>query len=177
MASRGFTLVEVLVAMLVLCVAVLGGLQLVSTGFQAMNVARMQSICAALASARLEQLRSLRFAYDDNGVRVTDVTTNLATDPPGSSGGGLSASPPDALSANVPGFVDFLDRSGHWIGQGTVPPPGAAFVRRWSIEPAGLDLLVLQVLVSPLAGRPSGSDSLAVPGEARFTTALARTAQ
>ena len=46
------------------------------------------------------------------------------------------------------------DAQGNWVGTGTTPPPTAAFVRRWSIQPLPTNpnnTLVLQVLVSPLS--------------------------
>ena len=54
-------------------------------------------------------------------------------------------------------------------------PPGASFVRRWSIEPADAngDLLVVQVLVRPVsAGSAAGPRRL--NGEARFVSVRAR---
>jgi hypothetical protein len=79
---------------------------------------------------------------------------------------------------NVSGYADFLDRSGAWIGAGTVPPAGTAFVRRWAIEnaDAGGDLLVLQVLVRP-ASSGAAAGAARVAGEARLVTMRARTRQ
>jgi prepilin-type N-terminal cleavage/methylation domain-containing protein len=174
MQSRGFTLVEVLVAMLVLCAAALGGMQLVAIATEAMGRARIESVAAGLASSRMEQLRSLRFEFDDTGFRITDTTTSLASEPPAMGGPGLTSSGP-SLDSNVAGFADFLDGRGEWIGSGTAPSAGAAFVRRWSIEPADIagDLLVLQVLVRPVAsGSPGGGRAR---GEARYVSLLART--
>lgn len=167
---------EVLVAMALLCVAALGGLQLVAVGTQMMAKARVQSIAATLASARMEQLRGLRFAFDDARLRLTDVTTDLATDPPGGGGLGLSPSGPSTLGANVPGYVDFVDAHGTVLGGGTTAPNGAVFVRRWSIDALGAtgDLVVLQVLVRPLAaGMPAGGARAA--GDVRLATLRART--
>jgi len=174
MPDRGFTLVEVLVAMLVLCAAALGGMQLVAIATEMMGRARAESLAASLAASRMEQLRSLRFEFDDSGLRVTDATTSLATDPPGPGGAGLNPSGA-SLASNVSGLADFLDGAGAWVGSGTAPPSGAAFVRRWSIEPAdaGGDLLVLQVLVRPVAAGSPGARR--ARGEARYVSLLART--
>jgi len=174
MSNRGFTLVEVLVAMLVLCAAALGGVQLVALATEMMGRARADSLAASLASARMEQLRGLRFEFDANGLPLTDLTTNLASDPPAAGGTGLAASP-GSLAANVSGLADFVDGTGQWLGSGTATPSGAAFVRRWSVEPldAAGDLVVLQVLVRPVAaGSPATGR---VRGEARYVTVLART--
>lgn len=175
MQDRGFTLVETLVAMAVLCVGALGGLQLVATAFEMMGRARAQTLAATAASARLEQLRSLRFEFDQSGLAVTDSTTSLAGAQPADGGGGLGA-PGGSLDANVIGYADFLDPGGGWIGAGPTPPPGAAFVRRWSIEPAdpGGDLVVIQVLVRPLAAGSAGAVGR-LDGGARYVSLLART--
>lgn len=175
MQDRGFTLVETLVAIAVLCVGALGGMQLVATAFEMMGRARAQALAATAASARMEQLRSLRFEFDERGLPLTDLTTSLAGPQPAGGGGGLAA-PGGSLDANVIGFADFLDSGGAWIGGGTAPPPGAAFVRRWSIEPADPsgDLLVVQVLVRPLAAGSGGAVGR-LDGGARYVTLLART--
>lgn len=176
MTDRGFTLMEALVAMALLCVAALGGIQLVAVATEMMARTRVHSIAAGLASARLEQLRSLQFEFDAAGLRVTDLSTNLAADPAGSGGPGLSVSGAASLDGNVGGYVDFLDRNGAWLGAGGSAPPGTVFVRRWSIEPMGgsADLLVLQVLVRPVASG-SAAGSTRVAGEVRLVTLRART--
>ena len=175
MENRGFTLIEVLVAMTVLCVAALGGVQLVAMATQMMAGARTHALSAHLASARLEQLRGLRLAFDNAGQRVTDLSTALTADPPGPGGSGLADSGPATLNANVAGFVDFLDGTGRWAGTGAAAPPGAAFVRRWSIERTDVngDLLVIQVVVRPLAGGAANAVRR-VNGEVRYATLRAR---
>lgn len=171
MQTRGFTLVEVLVAMGVLSAGALAGVCLLAAGTRAMFNARTQAVSVLAASARLDELRSLPFAFDANGQRVTDVSTRLAVDPPDNGGGGLT--PGGAtLERNVAGFVDYLDASGGWVGNGPFPPPRAAFLRRWAVDaPEGPDLLVLQVLVRPLAG---GAGPRAGVGGARLVTLRAR---
>lgn len=175
MQERGFTLMEVLVALAVLCVAALGGIQLVAVATEMMARARVQSIATSLAAARLEQLRGLQFEFDAAGLRVTDVSMNLGEDPAVPGGPGLSVSGAASLDANVSGYVDFLDRRGAWIGTGATAPAGTAFVRRWSIDTVGAtgDLLAFQVLVRPVAsGAASGSARVA--GEVRLVTLRAR---
>ncbi|MBA2303434.1 MAG: prepilin-type N-terminal cleavage/methylation domain-containing protein [Acidobacteria bacterium] len=174
MQDRGFSLIEVLVAMGVLCVAALGAMQFVAVATGMMSRARTQSLAATLASARMEQLRALRFEFDA-GERVTDLTTNLSTDPPAPGGGGLAPSGSMSLDVNIGGFFDFLDDHGRWLSGGGSAPGGTAFVRRWSVEPAdaGGDLLVLQVLVRPAAAAGAGA-ARRVEGEARYTTLRAR---
>jgi prepilin-type N-terminal cleavage/methylation domain-containing protein len=178
MPDRGFTLVEVLVAMGVLCVAALGAMQFVVVATEMMSGARSQGLAANLASARMEQLRALRFAFDASGQRLTDLTTDLSADPPALGGSGLSPSGSMSLDGNVPGFFDYLDGDGAWLGSGGSAPAGSVFVRRWAVEPAdaGGDLLVIQVLVRP-ASAASATAVRRVRGEARYTTLRARVRQ
>ena len=166
---------EVLVAMALLCVAALGGLQLVAVGTEMMARARIQSVAATLASARMEQLRGLRFEFDDTRLRLTDIVTDLAADPPGGGGLGLSPYGSVSLDTNVPGYADFADGNGAVLGGGTTPPTGAVFVRRWSVDALGAtgDLVALQVLVRPLAaGMPWAGGRAA--GDVRLVTLRAR---
>ena len=106
-----------------------------------------------LGIQKMEQLRGLAWSYDLAGHRLSDLTTDVSEDPPSSDGRGLTPSPPDSLAHNVPEYTDFLDRHGRWIGSGSTPPAGTAFVRRWAIgpiDPYGLDTLVLMVVVVPM---------------------------
>jgi prepilin-type N-terminal cleavage/methylation domain-containing protein len=178
MQDRGFTLIEVLVAVAILSMAALGGLQLVSMATGMMADARRQSLAANLASARLEQLRSLRLAFDPAGLPITDTSTDLSVEPPAAGGAGLAPSGPAALDGDVPGYVDYLDGRGRWLGNGPGAPRGAALVRRWSIEPmdASGDLLAVQVLVRSLAGGPVAAGARAA-GDVRFVTLLVRVAR
>lgn len=172
MQARGFTLVEVLVAMGVLSAGALAAVSLLSGATRAMFVARSQGVAVLAASARLDELRSLRFEFDGGGQRVTDVSTRLAVYPPGPGGGGLT--PGGAtLDSNVPGFVDYLDASGAWLGAGPSTPPAAAYLRRWAIDaPGDPDLLVLQVLVRPLS--EGAGDARAGIAGVRLVTLRAR---
>lgn len=173
MQARGFTLVEVLVAVALLSGATLGGVHLMAFATRGMHVARMQGTAAVAASSRLDQLRTLQFEFDLAGQRLTDVGTDLTVDPPSPGGSGLTTSGAGSLDVNVSGFVDYLDEAGRWVGTGLAPPPRAVFVRRWAVEsPGGPDLLVLQVLVRPL-GNGAGAGRRQ-PGDARLFTARAR---
>ncbi len=176
MQNKGFTLVEVLVALAVLCVAALGGIQLVAAATEMTSRAGVLSTGAALAASRMEQLRALQFEFDLNRLRLTDVATDLAADPPAAGGPGLTPSGAGSLDTNTPGYVDFADAHGASLGGGAAPPPGAVFVRRWSIEPvaASSDLILLQVLVRPLADGTPGPGQRGAR-EVRLVTMRART--
>ena len=174
MTSRGFSVLEVLIALALLSVAVLGGVQLVSVSIQAISAARAQNLSVALASTRLEDLRGLTFEFDDLGVPSTDLQTDLTITPHTSAGSGLA--PGGSTTSSVNGYVDYLDGRGDWVGAGAGVPPAAAYVRRWSIAPSSVapDTLVLEVLVFPVAARPGGGAAVGVPGASRMVTLLAR---
>jgi prepilin-type N-terminal cleavage/methylation domain-containing protein len=154
--SRGFTLVEVVIAMGLLTAVSLGVAQLFAASTRANLSARTSTSTTAMAEQKMEQIRSLTWGFDTagQGLPVSDTTTNLTVYPMTSNGTGLNPSPADALESNTTGFFDFLDASGTWVGTGTTTPPTAAYVRRWSILPLPTNpnnTLVIQVLVTPLA--------------------------
>jgi type II secretory pathway pseudopilin PulG len=180
----GFTLGETLVA-LGISVTLLA--TLVPVYFQAVGStlsAHQQSMATMLAAARLEQLRSLTFGYEDAGaaglLRVTDVATDVSSVSPAGGGLGLSPSPPGALLRDTDGFVDYLDAAARPVGTASPVPAVAAYVRRWAVTPvpsAPDDAVVLQVMVAPLAReRRSGPrvDATRRPGDAWLTLVRAR---
>lgn len=180
MQARGFTLVEVLTAMGIMATAALGTAQLLVYTSNAMRHARAQASTAALASTRMEQLRALTWAFDGGGNPLSDGSTDLSVSPPAQTGTGLSPSPPDSLAANTTGFADFLDERGEWVGSGAEAPPGAVFVRRWSVAlPAdgATDTLVLQVVARRVVddAGPGGRVARSGRGESRFVTVRTRT--
>jgi prepilin-type N-terminal cleavage/methylation domain-containing protein len=153
--NRGFSLVEVLVAMGLLTAVSLGVAQLFALSTRANVTAKGQTSTTAMAEQKLEQLRGLTWGFDlaGQGLPLSDTTTNLTVSPPTHDGTGLNPSPPDALEENTPGFNDFLDGNGQWVGTGITAPSTAVYVRRWSITPLPTNpnnTLVIQVLVSPL---------------------------
>ena len=172
--SRGFTLVEVLVAVALLSLAALGGVQLVAVSIRAIAAARTQTLSVVLASTRLEELRSLAFEFDDQGLPSTDLQTDLSTTPSAAGGPGLT--PGGSVIANVGGYVDHLDHRGHRIGNGAVAPQGAAYVRRWAIAPSVTTpgVLVFEVAVLPVASQLTGGSGAGVPGATYLVTQLAR---
>jgi hypothetical protein len=131
----GFTLTEVLLAMVLMVTAVMGAAALATTATRTALVARLSTSTLALTLQKVEQLTTITWAVDQSGTLLTDAWTDLSAEPHGESGTGLGSSPPDSLLANATGFVDFLDARGVWIGAGHSPPPGTAFVRRWHLEP------------------------------------------
>ena len=155
-SSRGFSLVEVLVAMGLLTVVSLGVAQLFALSTRANVIAKGQTSTTAMAEQKLEQLRGLTWGFDlqGQGLPLSDTTTNLTVTPPTHNGSGLNPSPSDSLEQNTAGFVDFLNGAGQWVGTGTRPPASAVYIRRWSIQPLPTNpnnTLVIQVLVTPVA--------------------------
>ncbi len=112
--------------MMLLSMVALGVAQLFGIAIQRNMAARYQTSTTVLAGQKLEQLRALTLGFDDaSGLPVTDMSTNLTTEPPTSGGGGLNPSPSNSLSTNTPGYVDYLDSRGNWLGTGGAPPPTA----------------------------------------------------
>jgi type II secretory pathway pseudopilin PulG len=185
-SSSGFSLAEVLISMGILTAVSLGVAQLFAVSTRANLVARGQTSTTAMAEQKLEQLRALTWGFDTSGqgLPVSDTTTNLAVDPPSPTGGGLNPSPTDALEENTPGYVDFLDAHGQYVGTGVTPPGTAAFVRRWSIRPLPTNpnnTLVLQVLVTPVSNEGSrvatGAPRQRMPGDALLVSVKTRKSQ
>src|SRR5258705_1884004 len=101
----------------------------------------------------MEQLRSLTYAFDPLGLPLTDLDTDITVVPELPNGGtGLRPSPAGALGADTAGYVDYLDANGTSLGGlAAMPPPGAAYIRRWSVEPLPINpdnTIVLHVLVT-----------------------------
>ncbi|HYN08119.1 MAG TPA: prepilin-type N-terminal cleavage/methylation domain-containing protein [Vicinamibacterales bacterium] len=149
--DTGFTLIEVLVALVVLSLTASGIAVLFVMSIRDSRAARDQTTAMVMAVERMEQLWALTWGIDAaTGVPLSDVTTELGRSPPDGSGNGLVPSPPGSLETNTPGYVDYLDGRGRWMGTGATPPAGATYIRRWHIEPlpADPDTLVLRVLVT-----------------------------
>lgn len=154
--SRGFSLVEVLVAMGLLTAVSMGVAQLFALSTRANLIAKGATSTTSMAEQKLEQLRGLTWGFDleGQGLPLSDTTTNLTVFPPTHDGSGLNPSPVDSLEQNTAGFVDFIDGNGAWVGTGSTPPGLAVYIRRWSIQPLPTNpnnTLVIQVLVTPVA--------------------------
>jgi prepilin-type N-terminal cleavage/methylation domain-containing protein len=164
--DKGFTLLEVLVALVLVTITAAGVAGLFSIAIRDARAARDQTMTALLAVAKMEELRGLTWSFDvSTGAALSDLTTNLSRSPPDGSGTGLSSSGSGVLERPTAGFVDYLDAGGRWVGNGLAPPPEATYVRRWQVEPqpAEPDSLVLRVLVTTVM-----RDSAPVPaGQAR----------
>jgi len=152
--SSGFSLVESIVASMVLIVAIAGLAPLFVQSARSAADGRRTPVTLAAASSKLEQLLALAWTYDLSGMPVSDLTADTSRDPPAPGGGtGLSLSPDDSLTRAAPGFVDYIDGSGRSVGP--TPGNGALYSRRWLIQPwpgASSDVLVIRVCVVRITG-------------------------
>ena len=155
-SAHGSTLVETLVATLVLTTGLLTMADLIRVAAASNRQARSATIAGILAEQKVEQLRALTWGLDLAGAPVTDLSTDTTVLPESPAGGtGLQPSP-WSLQRNTPGFVDHLDSGGAIVGRGLQAPASAVYTRRWSIEslPAHADRVVLiQVLVTRVRER------------------------
>lgn len=170
-----------LVATTIVLVGVGALAELVVASMRANQRAKQTTFTTVFAQQKMEQLRGLAWGFDALGLPLSDLTTDTSVVPEGGVGGtGLTPSPEGSLQQNTSGYCDFVDARGQSLGGGTTPPFGAAFIRRWSIEPLPAspnDAIVLQVLVVPV-GEPRRVWARAwrSPGEVRIVSVKARKA-
>ena len=181
--DAGFALVEVLSAVLLISVTAASVTDLYLTGSRSVQHARVETAATIAATQKMEQLLGLAWAVDPAtpGSSTVDLTTDLSTDPSGPGGAGLGASPAGALHANTPGFVDFLDARGQWVGAGAAPTAEAVLVRRWRVDSlpgTSGRLVALHVFVTAVArpGSPNDAAQVRYPADVLLTTIRARKA-
>lgn len=181
-SDSGFSLIEVIVAVAVLATGLVAVAQMFALSTNTNRTARWASIGTTLAQQKIEQLRGLAWGFDALGLPQSDFSSNLTVAPPAASGGlGLSASPQNALVSNTPGYVDYLNAAGTWVGTGSTPVSGTVFVRRWSVEPLPTNpnnTLIIQVVVQKLRAGAADTQQTAgrVPDEVRLVTLKTRKA-
>lgn len=178
--ESGFSLAEVVVATAMMATSLVALAQLLAISTQSNRTARYTTLASMLAAQKMEQLRGLTWGFDAIGLPLTDTTTNTAVIPETPTGGtGLAPSPNDSLARNVDGYVDYVDANGNLLGGGLTVRAGAAYIRRWSIEPLPTNpnnTLVIQVMVTPFRNRgnaDTGSVARA-PQEARVISVKTR---
>jgi prepilin-type N-terminal cleavage/methylation domain-containing protein len=154
MSTRGFTLIETLVALSLAVVGLSALAHLFVLSVQANADARRATFASVLAAQKMEQLRGL--------------------------GPDLSPQAGAPLSQNIAGLCDFLDEYGRSLGTGSNPPAGTVYVRRWSIEsmPGTSETLLVQVVVIPRTWRAAAASggSERAYGGARLVTVKTRRA-
>jgi hypothetical protein len=183
--DSGFSVVEVLAAIVLLSLTATGVAGMFGVALHATHLARNQTSTATLAVQKMEQLRALTWGFEGAGpfLPVTDTTTDLSQAVPTGAGHGLNASPADSLDVNRPGYVDYLDRHGAWVGTGTDIPATAVYVRRWNVRPLPANpdnTVVLQVLATTVQRESTLTGSAGprprLPGDALIATVKTRKA-
>jgi hypothetical protein len=180
-SEAGFSLAETIVATALLATAIASSAQMFALATRSNLAAQRTSFTTTLAEEKMEQLRGLAWGYDEIGLPINDYESNTAVDPATDSGGtGLSQSPDSALSANLDGYVDYLNRYGESLGGGGAVPDGTVYIRRWSIEPLPTNpnnTLILQVLVFSVGDRINDGEGAVldrVRDEARLVSVKTR---
>ncbi len=133
--SRGFSLIEVLIATLLISSAIAGLAHLAAIGVRQGHAARHATSSLSLAQSKLEELRAVAWSYDASGTRISSPA--------------LTLSPLGSLVEDYTGFTDAIDA----FGEPASSPELAEYRRRWGITrliPTDEDTLVLQVCVVPL---------------------------
>ena len=135
------------VSLAILIVALVAFAQLLGQGLQSSVSARASSHAAVLAAQKLEALAGAP---------------------------GPSESPPDCLSRDVVGFVDYLGPDGQPLPSSGGQPRGGLYVRRWSVQPfegdSGRTLVIEVVAFMSQSGEGGGGSEPAPAGAARLVT-------
>jgi type II secretory pathway pseudopilin PulG len=149
--ETGSTLIEVIIAMVIMGTALLTMAQLFALSTGSNVAARNNTFATVLAEQKLEQLRSLTWGFDPQGLPLSDFTTDTSVTPEAPGGMGLQPSPATSLRENTVGYVDHVTANGDIVGNGTQAPNTAVYTRRWSVEPLPTNpnnTLILHVLVT-----------------------------
>jgi Tfp pilus assembly protein PilV len=149
MRARGFTLIEVVIAIGLLVALSIGAAMLLTLTLGTLDRSRQHAMTLVLARAKLEQLVSLTWSV--RGVESLP-----------------SSSPSDSLTTSREGYVDYLDAHGQRVaadvsaGATAAVPAAACYVRRWAIERSGegaSELLIVQVMVTTAASARTGASA------------------
>lgn len=173
----GFALLEVVVALVVATVGLLGAAQSIMTAARVQADAALSTTAVALARDKVDEIRGLAWGFDAAGGPQADDSTDLVRGA-AIGGAGLSASPEDALDRDIDGYCDYIGVGGIHLG-GAPRPSGAIFVRRWRIRADAVEprnVLDLRVAVVPLVGMwASGDAQSRLPGHVGLRTLVVRT--
>jgi type II secretory pathway pseudopilin PulG len=180
--EAGTTLIEVIVATLVMVIGVVSMAQLFAISTGSNVAARNNTFAAVLAEQKVEQLRSLTWGFDPQGIPLSDFATDTSEPDATPTGMGLQPSPASALQTNTVGYVDHVAANGVIVGNQVQAPATAIYTRRWSIEPLPTNpnnTLIIQVLVTPNRNRGQADQGAVgrLPDEARVITVKTRKAQ
>lgn len=149
--ERGFSLIEVLVAIVILTVGLLSLAQMMVLSTNANTLSGRMTSCSALAKQQLERLKAAPFY----------TPAPPARNPLLAQGGDPT------LQTTVAGYSQFYDMDGLPTGAGA-----GHFETRWAITdvvPPNLPLEMVRIDMRCLAAA-GNQDQFAVIGDARFTT-------
>ena len=148
--QRGFSLIEVMVAIVILTVGLLSLAQMMVLATNSNMLSGRMTSSSSLAKEQLERLKATPF-YSDVAAR----TRSVALQPGGS------------LTDSEAGYVQFFDSE----GQPVDGPGDALYEVRWQITdvPTAMPLEMVRIDVRCMPAGGEGSQ-FAVIGEARFTT-------
>ena len=146
-ADEGFSLIEVMVAIMILTVGLLSLAQMMVVATNSNSLSGRMTSCSALAKEQLERIKAAPF-YTDPAALLRNPILAAGGD----------------VNATVGGYSQLYDTEGL--------PTGAAgmFEVRWQITdvPTALPLDLVRIQVRCLAA--TGADQFSIIGEALFTT-------
>lgn len=180
--SSGFSLVETLVATTLMATAIVTLAELFALSTRTNVSSRNTTYAAVLAEQKMEELRSLVWGFDTQGLPISDTSSNTAASPVTSTGGtGLKPSPTTTLKEDTTGWVDYIDAYGNKISNAQNQQQ-VVYIRRWSVTPLPTNpnnTLVLQVLVTRNKDRGQANEGSVsrLPEEARMIAVRTRKAQ
>jgi len=183
-SSYGFSLVETLVATTLMATAIVTLAELFALSTRTNVSARNTTYAAILAEQKMEELRSLVWGFDTQGLPLSDTASNTAVSPVEASGGtGLKPSPTTTLKEDTTGWVDYVDGYGKKIANvSSDNQQQVVYTRRWSVTPLPTNpnnTLVLQVLVTRNKDRGQANEGNVrrLAEEARIIAVRTRKAQ
>lgn len=147
--DQGFSLIEVMVAIMILTVGLLSLAQMMVVATSSNTLSGRMTSCSSLAKEQMERLKAAPF--------YSTPQSNKARNPVLASGGDVDNT--------TGGFSQFYDPDGVAVNG------GGLFEVRWQIDdvasPLPLEMVRIQVRCLPAGG---ATDQFAVIGDARFTT-------
>jgi prepilin-type N-terminal cleavage/methylation domain-containing protein len=145
--DEGFSLIEVMVAIVILTVGLLSLAQMMVVATNSNNLSGRMTSCSALAKEQMERLKATPF-YTNPQAKVRNPLLTAGGD----------------INATVGGYSQIFDSGG-------LPTGGAGmFEVRWQIADVATALPLQMVRIQVRCLAATGADQFSIIGEARFTT-------